>query len=156
MQTFEELLEFAVALLKSEPNRHRGGDTDHDQVIAGILQRTNEAGYGTGDADVVESLTNELKEAMSAEAAGDADKDKRPAVRGTVRWYRQNADKPVSTTSTMTIRQASYCAMSLKLYSGMNNKGLDAWCAMMAGGGFLQQDNNMPRQVSPCAFDLSE
>lgn len=121
--------------------RARGG-LDASGVISGAR---DEGMYVDPDLDL-EVLQAELDYRMALQKA-DQLNGKRPApLPHTVRWYQENADTPVSASSTITVRQACFCLATLKLRGGTTVRSFNDMCKLIAAGGFLPAgDNAVPR-----------
>lgn len=121
--------------------RARGGvDVD------AILQAARVSGLRTDSGVSMEVLRAELEDRIDAMQGQQGLDTRPPPQKGTVRWYLQNADKPIAAGVAVTVRQACFCMAALKLRGGMTVSALDTMCRMLASGGFLPaEDNLMPR-----------
>jgi hypothetical protein len=63
----------------------------------------------------------------------------------TLRWYIANKDKPVSSTSTITVFEVAYCYLCLKLDGGITDVVFKKLLNVACKGGLLAPDNIMPR-----------
>ena len=85
------------------------------------------------------------------EARASSDK---PAARGTLRWYRENKHSPIAPGSSLTIFQAAYGFLRLKLDGKLPEKQFARLLSFTTGRkdgqacGVLPADNNMPRCAS--------
>ena len=65
-----------------------------------------------------------------------------------VAWLRTKLDDCISDSSNVTVRQAAYCSLWVKLMSGMTDKGFRLFGRLLSKGGFLPTPNLMPRCVT--------
>lgn len=155
LQTIGEKLEYIKEIAEANIDRFRGG------VEAGLdsfrLQALRD-GVDWDEEDVYASLMTELESLIQAKLAGNADAGDRKPRRHSVAWYIERHHEPVAAGVDMTVLQASYYVMYTKHHRGLNDMGMDEICGMIALGGLLREDNNMPKCVCidpPSTTDVS-
>lgn len=148
VQSLEDLFLFAQAELAKPEWRMRGG-----QDIDGhaLMQAAQQQGLYIDDRAAVAALTAELSDAMDCTLARQRKNDLPAPRKYTIRWYQLEGDNPIAAGSDVTVRQACYAMVWLKLLGGMTGQCLDSFCRLLSFGGMLRAENIMPRYVcSPC------
>eukprot|EP00892_Ulva_mutabilis_P012659 jgi/Ulvmu1/9766/UM056_0006.1 len=138
----ENWLAHATASLPLEPDfRPRGGSdgsSDHANLQAAFEKKILIDGMPTD-----EPFSAELQDAMRCAIAKQLNKDTPSPRKGTVRWCIANHDQPLAPGSNMPLLQACYTTLWLKEYAGINCRGVDALCRLLAIGGMLGTGNIM-------------
>jgi hypothetical protein len=64
---------------------------------------------------------------------------------GTMEWYRQNRTEPIGPGCTLTILQAAYCLLRLKLEGKMTDESFAGLVHRASAGGLCRTGSNVPR-----------
>lgn len=139
LQSLYDTLDYCEAVLTSDTGRFRGGVVDGMNQLQQAAQRD---GLPWQLISTSESLMIELRSLIESLQDPTAS---RPPREKSVRWYQQKQHEPIAPGVEVTVLQACYWALYTRHFRGLNERGMDDMCGVLSAGGFLPENNLMPR-----------